>query len=366
MADVAGYQDSNETLGKSNSILAPADIFLAVGYSAAFVVGVTGNVALLLSSALSRKLQTRTSCLIVNLCVSDLLVCAVQPSHVVSLLTRNSRTLPEVLCQLSAALAIISIVSSVITIVLIALNRCVLIIKPKHIYNRVFSSRNLVVMVTMSWLCPIVVLVVPLLTGHGRLGYNALTRLCVCDFTHKNANTFVFLVICLFTIAFGVTFFSYWLIYRHVKWSALKSRSCSMPTEKSCRRHTELVITKNLLCVICCFVLCVTPFMGVFLIIPFLQGPTLHRILSVMPYVSLPLVTDSCLNPFIYGWKHPHFRVVIACVLRRRWRDIPEPSRLLARILTYNTGGRETPKVISVEKGCETSSINLNIETNNM
>ncbi|XP_072180604.1 rhodopsin, GQ-coupled-like [Diadema setosum] len=364
MADVAGYQDSNETLGKSNSSLAPGDICLAVGYSAMFVVGVTGNVVLLLASAFSRKLQTKTSCLIVNLCVSDLLVCAVQPSHAVSFLTRNSRTLPEVLCQLTAALAIISIVSSVITIVLIALNRCVLIIKPKHTYNRVFSSRNLVLMVAMSWLCPILVLVVPLLTGHGRLGYNAFTRLCVCDFTHKNANTFVFLVICLFTIAFGVTFFSYCLLFRHVKRSVLKTRSRSMPTKRSCR--TELAITKNLLCVVCCFVLCLTPFMGVFLAIPFLEGPALHRVLSVMPYVSLPLVTDSCLNPFIYGWKHPHFRVVMACVLRRRWRDIPEPSQLLARILDYNTSDRQTSQVFSAAKSCETQSEIVNIETNNM
>ncbi|XP_072180599.1 somatostatin receptor type 1-like [Diadema setosum] len=346
MADLAGYQDSNETLGKSYSSLTPGDICLAVGYSAVSVVGVTGNVVLLLASALSRKLQTRTSCLIVNLGVSDLLVCAAQPFQIVPIL---DRPLPEVLCQLIAALDILSIGSSVITMMLIAVNRCVLIIKPKHTYNRVFSSRNLVVMLAMSWLYPIVVFVVLHLTGHGRLGYNALTQLCVCDFTHKNTNTFVHLVLGSASIAFGVTFFSYWLIFRHVKRSALKSRSRSMPTKKSCRRHTELVITKNLMCVICCFVLCVTPFMGVFLAIPFLQGPTLHRILSVMPYVSLPLVTDSCLNPFIYGWKHPHFRMVMACVLRRRWRDIQEPSRLLTRILACNTGGREAPQGISVE-----------------
>ncbi|XP_071483084.1 neuropeptides B/W receptor type 2-like [Diadema antillarum] len=361
MASRASYKDSNETLGQSDSRLAPADICLAVGFSAVFVVGVTGNVVLLLASALSRKLQTKTFCLIVNLCVSDLLVSAAQPFQIVPIL---DRPLPEVLCQLTAALDILSVGSSVITMMLIAVNRCVLIIKPKHTYNRVFSSRNLVVMVTMSWLYPIVVLVVPHVTGHGRLGYNALTRVCICDFTHKNANTFLYLVVGSSSIAFGVTFFSYWLIYRHVKRSALKSRSCSMPTEKSGRRHTELVITKNLLYVVCCFVLCVTPFVSVFLCIPFLEGPALYRVLSVMPYVGLPLVFDSCLNPFIYGWKHPHLRVVITCVLQQRWRDIPEPSRLLARILAYNTGGRETPQGISVEKDCESQNKDLTIDTN--
>ncbi|XP_072180598.1 melatonin receptor type 1B-B-like [Diadema setosum] len=360
MASRGSYQDRNETLAEPNSSLAPGDICLAIGFSTVFVVGVTGNVVLLLASALSRKLQTKTSCLIVNLCVSDLLVSAAQPFQIVPIL---DRPLPEVLCQLIAALDILSVGSSVITMMLIAINRCVLIIKPKHTYNRIFSSRNLVVMVTMSWLYPIIVLVVPYLTGHGRLGYNALTRVCICDFTHKNGNTFVYLVVGSSSIPFGVTFFSYWLIYRHVKRSALKSRSCSMPTEKSCRRHTELVITKNLLCVICCFVLCVTPFIGVFLAIPFLKGPALRRVLSVMPYVGLPLVLDSCLNPFIYGWKHPHLRVTIACVLQQRWRDIPEPSRLLARILAYNTGGRETPQGISVEKDCESQNKDLTIDT---
>ncbi|XP_072180607.1 rhodopsin, GQ-coupled-like [Diadema setosum] len=364
MADTAGYQDSNETLAKNTSSLTSGDIFLAVGFSAVVFVGVTGNVVLLLASALSRNLQTKTSHLIVNLSVSDLLVCAVQPFQVVSMLARNSRTLPEVLCQLTAALDIISTGSSVATIMLIALNRCVLIIKPRHTYNRVFSSRNLVVMVTMSWLYPTVVLVLPLLIGHGRIGYNAHTRLCICDFTHKNANTFVYLVVGSSSVAFGVTFFSYWLIFRYVKRSALKSRSRSMPTEKRCRRHTELVITKNLLCVICCFVLCVTPFMGVLLSTLFFKGPSRHRVSSLIAYASLPFIINSCLTPFIYAWKHPHFRVVMACVLRRRWRDIPMPSPLLARILDYNTGGRQTPQGISVEKGCESQSEELTIDTN--
>ncbi|XP_072180595.1 neuropeptides B/W receptor type 2-like [Diadema setosum] len=366
MADVDGYQDSNRSLVKPTSSLTPEYLCLAGAYGTVFIVGVTGNVVLLLASALSRKLQTRTSYLIVSLSVSDLLVCVVQPFQVVSMLARNSPALPKVLCQLTAALDIISIGSSVITMMLIAVNRCVLIIKPRHTYNRIFSSRKLVVMVTISWLYPAAVLVLPQLIGHGRLGYNALTRVCICDFTHKNANTFVYLVICSSSIAFGVTFFSYWLIFRRVKRRALKSKSRSMPTEKSCRRHTELAITKNLLCVVCCFVLCVSPFMGVFLVIPFLQGPALHRVLRVMPHVSLPLVLDSCLNPFIYGWKHPHFRVVMACVLRRRWRDIPGPSRLLARILDYNTGDRQTPLGISVAKSYEAHSEKLTTDINDM
>ncbi|XP_072180596.1 kappa-type opioid receptor-like [Diadema setosum] len=367
LADVTGYQDSNETIAESNPSLAPGDVCFAALYSTAFVLGVTGNAVLLIASALSRKLQTKTSCLIVNLSVSDLVVSALVPFQVVQMLTRNNRRLPEALCQMTAALDIISIGSSVITIMLIAVDRCVLIIKPRHTYNHVFSSRNLVVMVTMSWLCPIVVLVVPLLTGHGRLGYNALTRLCICDFTHKNVNTFVFLTICVYAFTFVVTFTSYWLIFRHVTRSALKSRSCSTPTEKGFRRHTELAITKNLLSVLCCFILCVTPFMGVLLAIPFLEAPTMHRVFRGTARFSIFLLAlDSCLNPFIYGWKHPHVRVVMACVLRRRWRDIPEPSRLLAHILDYNTGDRQTLQVFSAAKGCETQSECVNIETNNM
>ncbi|XP_072180597.1 rhodopsin, GQ-coupled-like [Diadema setosum] len=343
MASRGCYQDRNETLAEPSSSLAPGDICLAVGFSTVFVVGVTGNIMLLVASTLSRKLQTKTSCLVVNLSVSDLLASAVQPFQVVPMLGRNRRALSEALYQLTAAISIISIGSSIVTIMLIAVNRCVLIIKPRHTYNRVFSSRNLVVMVIMSWLYPAAVLVVPQLTGHGRLGYSALTRLCIWDFTQKNAHTFV-----------------------HVKRSALKSKSRSMTTEKRCLKHTELVITKNLVCVVCCFVLCTTPFMAVFLAILFLQGPTLQRVVSLTPYVSLPLVLDSCLNPFIYGWKHPHFRVVMACVLRRRWRDIPEPSRLLARILDYNTGDRQTLQVFSAAKGCETQSESVNIETKNI
>ncbi|XP_072174649.1 neuropeptides B/W receptor type 1-like [Diadema setosum] len=372
MADAVGYQDSGENfvshvnLTKSNnSSLALSDICLAGAYCAVFVLGVTGNTVLLLAIALSRKLQTRTSILIISLSVSDLLVSTVQPFQVNMLLRRINLPLHDVICQLTAALDIISIGSSIITIALIALNRCVLIIKPLQTFNRIFSTRHLVAMVIFSWLYPIIAIIVLQVAGHGFLGYDALTRLCICDFSHKNANTFAYLVSSSSAIALSVSFLCYWLIFRRVKKSATKSRSSTLTAEKRRRSHSENVITKNLLCVVCCFLLCVSPFLAVFLAIPFLEGPALHRVLSVMPYVSLPLVLDSCLNPFIYGWKHPHFRVVMACILRGRWRDIPEPSRLLARFLARNNGGVQTSQANSVATGCEAQSQNATIETNN-
>ncbi|XP_072172335.1 kappa-type opioid receptor-like [Diadema setosum] len=372
MAEAFDYQGSSEifvshvnSVKSNHSSLAPRDICLAGAYCVLFVLGVTGNTVLLLAIALSRKLQTRTSFLIINLSVSDLLVSTLQPIQVSVLLRRINLPLHDVICQLTAALDITAIGSSVITIMLIAFNRCVLIIKPLQTFDRIFSARHLVAMVIFSWLYPTLVFIVPQLAGHGRLGYDARTRLCMCDFSHKNVNTFVHLVNSSSAIALGVLFVCHWLILRRVKQSAAKSRSSSLTTERRYRSHTEHVITKNLLCVVCCFLLCVTPFWGVFLAIPFLEGSALHRALRVTPYVCLPLVLDSCLNPIIYGWKHPHFRVVIACMLRGRWPDIPEPSRLLARFLARNNGGIQTSHSNSVATGCETQSKNVIIETNN-
>ncbi|XP_041457299.1 melatonin receptor type 1B-like [Lytechinus variegatus] len=317
--------------------------FLSAVMTVMFVAGTTGNVMVLLAVALSRKLQTSTNTFVVSLSVTDLLASLVQPLQVAGMLGKDGWPLPEIVCKIVAGVAITCVSCSVITISMIGVNRFVLITRSKEAYQRAFSTKFLAAMIIFSWMYPIVTLVLPQVSGkHGRLGYDPSTRLCIWDFAHPSAKIYVVLAAVMSLTTFNLTLFSYLLIFRHVRNSALITRSKSsvisrrpsaVVSRKRYRKQIELVITRNLLYVICGFFCCVIPYTGLFLALPFLEGTWLRLGLHISSYAAVLLVLDSCLNPVIYAWKHPHFKVVFGCMVRCRWQDIPEPSKYLARIL---------------------------------
>ncbi|XP_071498251.1 probable G-protein coupled receptor No18 [Diadema antillarum] len=90
------------------------------------------------------------------------------------------------------------------------------------------------------------------------------------------------------------------------------------------RYNQQLKITLNLFIVVCAYTICVLP-LGVAVMIP-PSDP-------VIPWLTVLLLCNSCLNPIIYALKHPTFSKVFLCLLRCRYADIPEPSAFLrARI----------------------------------
>ncbi|XP_041457284.1 melatonin receptor type 1B-like [Lytechinus variegatus] len=317
--------------------------FLSVVMTVMFVAGTSGNVMVLLAVALSRKLQTSTNTFVVSLSVTDLLASLIQPLQVAGMLGKDGWPLPDIVCKIVAGVAITCVSCSVITISMIGVNRFVLITRSKEAYQRAFSTKFLAAMIIFSWMYPIVTLVLPQVSGkHGRLGYDPSTRLCIWDFAHPSAKIYVVLAAVMSLTTFNLTLFSYLLIFRHVRNSALITRSKSsvisrrpsaVVSRKRYRKQIELVITRNLLYVICGFFCCVIPYTGLFLALPFLEGTWLRLGLHISSYAAVLLVLDSCLNPVIYAWKHPHFKVVFGCMVRCRWQDIPEPSKYLARIL---------------------------------
>ena len=137
---------------------------------------------------------------------------------------------------------------------------------------------------------------------------------------------------------------SYGLIHRYVTKHMLtpepSNDTISLPTtqrRKLQRRRDELTITKNLMCVMCGYFLCVSLYISLFMVLPFLGGQALKTGLHVSSYGAVLAVMDSCLNPLIYAFRHPHMRTVFVCMLQSRFQDIPEPSRYLTPFLRRDT-----------------------------
>ena len=98
-----------------------------------------------------------------------------------------------------------------------------------------------------------------------------------------------------------------------------RNRNRRVSSIEQITRRTNNTITKNMFLVFVAFLICFVPTVLTQLIDePFVK----HGV----PYAIAFLLINACVNPVIYGVKHPYFNNVFKCLLICRWRDIPEQS----------------------------------------
>ena len=117
-----GYDDYalNEALG----------IILGICLLLMAIIGIVGNVMVILAVMFSRQLQTPMNVFVVNLSVADLLASMTFPAQAFSLL--GWVELSTVMCVLTTLVNITSLGCSLITVTLIAVNRYVIITKMRE------------------------------------------------------------------------------------------------------------------------------------------------------------------------------------------------------------------------------------------
>ncbi|XP_072180590.1 melanopsin-like [Diadema setosum] len=313
------------------------------------VVGIVENLVIFLAFAMSRKLQTATNIFLINLGISQTLVCLVWIFDAAVYLDGKNWIRSNESCQVLYALNHNGTFCIALTIMVVALNRYVLITKGKETYYSVFSRRNVGCMVTFSWLLPTVTVVIPQVSGSDHaVEYDMSTQRCVYNFDHHKGKVLALLSATFATITFlAATLCSYCKIFRHVRQSTRSLESSSSNNQTRRQGNMELKITKTLFYLICFYyILCVGPAMAVGLAFLVNHGddknpedtPALHIV--ILFCIEL-VVLNSCVNPVIYGWKHPHLRIVLGCILRRRLREIPQPSGWLSRLLGRDHGATQ-------------------------
>ncbi|XP_038051430.1 G-protein coupled receptor moody-like [Patiria miniata] len=358
-----------QNLTMASTIEAPSElhsygvlVFVACVWIIVAVLGITGNTMVILAAILSKHVRTTTNVLVVNLSVADLWTCLSLPWSSVALLSNGTWPLTSrIPCQIAAFMWHTGLGASLYNLAFIALNRLVKITCPLATYNCIFSPRKMVFIVALPWLIPIFVVTFPLTIGVGRLGLDLRDDTCTDDDLHPRADDYnLAQTIGFYPIPMTTVIVSYVIIYVHVRrhftkqLSQTKSKdtasdavdpsdgmaSMSMSTsaevieerdehqgEERMRRisHQQLKITKNLFGVFCAFTLCISPY---FISLFFANSDVFAL------FGATILVFNSCVNPIIYGAKHPQFKKVLRPMLLCRWKKIPQPSKTLKAILS--------------------------------
>ncbi|XP_030830893.1 G-protein coupled receptor moody-like [Strongylocentrotus purpuratus] len=340
------------------------------------VLGFCGNSLVVLSVILYPKLRTITNVYITSLACSDILLSSTIPWIIVGLVSTRGWPLPNETCILVAVLRFTCSGSSVWHLVAIGFNRMFLITTSNATYTKIYSRVNTGIILFFTWLIPFSVIILPYAIGATDLGYDNGPHLCSDledrpDGTENLIHTYLagtfltavplFIVLCV-----------YLRIYIHIKLHVRKQNAWSSEqqqqqkdtavatvsstvqgagssdkesgnnkesgggsnadgtegqgnsaNEKNTRNPTaaakkppakkgndlETRITKNTFYVVIGFIVCIVPY-GFNVLTKI--GP------DGTPLGQAFLLFNICMNPIIYGTKHPHFRAAIRNIFTGR------------------------------------------------
>ena len=345
-------------------------VIVATIYLSIFICGIVGNSMVICAVILSRKLREPTNCLITNLAASDLLTCTMLIWNVVALLSKSGWPIGGWVCTMAGTIIYSSSGTSLFNLAVIAVNRLIRIIKP-NIFNKIYTYRNVAIMITFTWIIPLPFILIPPLIGIGKIGYDPEDFTCSDMELHPRSDTFNYFQSAIVPIPLFTIIFCYgWIllhIRRHFKIQRVRqslvhlnrkpssfrlndseskppdSPSSKLTFSQSIARqlnnqynspqngkidNQQLAVTMNLFYVVVAFLVCSLPYFFALLFASSMN--TDHFML----YAGAILLASSAINPAIYAWKHPHFKVALKAMILCRYHEIPQPSSTAKRVIT--------------------------------
>ncbi|XP_038045070.1 melanopsin-like [Patiria miniata] len=304
-------------------------ILSGVGFVATFI-GLLGNLAVIYAILTVKKLQTKTNVFVLNLALADVLTGIQGPLQAVTVLS-DELVIPSWMCNFAAFCFLTCIGCSINTLALIAVNRLVGITTTAK-YHNLYTHFKLFLMIFVSWGVPVATATIPLFTSYAKYGFNPIYKSCSWSSNKSDIFTYAKLICVLyFPLQFTILFVSYLKIYLYVTRTTQsmlrldndgESEGAGQQTLQRQLWKRQVTVTKNLFTVVCVFVLCLCPFFATL-------GLPSNVAKNLLSYASLILMSNSAVNPIIYGTKHPDFRTAFAHMLRcRRMKYTPQTALL--------------------------------------
>ena len=205
---------SNETFPyteDNSEILRPV---LLIGMSLTLVIGIPGNCLIFWTFVVVKRFRTHHNMFVASLAATDTVLIGYLLPQSMAFITEQSLTISSGLCKANALVAHICFTSGVQTVMHIAINRFVKICCSTVLYSKVYSSRNMALILFTCWIMGFVFWL-PLLWVDDSLIYDASLHICVYDRYNNRGYSFIYLVICL-AVPTAITTGCYVKILAHV------------------------------------------------------------------------------------------------------------------------------------------------------
>jgi len=321
------------------------NLVLLIWYSVILSVGLAGNILTIIAILVCKKHRKTQNVYICSLAFADLIVCINAAPYTVWMLVQHNQKdhhlLFSFMCQSTGWLTTAMLCNTLYNLAGIAINRYICIIKPSHIYMRLYTRRRVGLSVFLIWLLSGLV-VMPGMLGFGSFGYNDHFGSCLVTddpLTYLMAMT-ILLIFCTLPCLSSI-FFSYARILIHFRQVSHRARcrnttiahigstndssdltqvSNLKPNPASSRGHREMAVIANLCVVFGVFLIFWMPLLSIYIF-------DYRRLAPVWVYrVFFAFATsNSCVNVFIYAGMNPAFRQTYIFILTLKWREINKP-----------------------------------------
>ncbi|CAH0763478.1 unnamed protein product [Diatraea saccharalis] len=298
-----GIQDPNvllEKFSQNRKVDDPTRALLLTFYGILVVIGAVGNALVVISVVRKPVMRTARNMFIVNLAVSDALVCCVgTPLTLMELLTKHW-PLPDwpSLCKACGAIQAISIFVSTISITAIALDRYQLIVYPTR---PGLQTMGALISMFFIWLTAFT-LASPLymfrnLKTHklGLIGMDSLS-FCIEDWPIKNGRAIysVFSLIFQYLVPVLVVVMAHVQIHRRLRG----------------RRRTTKKTPAILIAIAATYVISWLPLNVFNLVADFSPEPFMDEKTMTITYAVCHMfgMSSAVSNPLLYGWLNDNFR----------------------------------------------------------
>ncbi|KFM79790.1 G-protein coupled receptor moody, partial [Stegodyphus mimosarum] len=186
--------------------------FGIVSYISFAIFGVIGNLISIIALSKSKRLRNATTAFVINLCVSDLLLCSFSlPFSSVTFIERGWNY-GDTLCTLLPMVRYSNGAVSIFSVVSITLNRYVLVAHPRQ-YSKLYKPRYIALMIITIWITSIIFLIPPLFEAWGKYDYDPTVGTCsIIKVNGKSPKTFLYL------FAFGLMSVVFILCYIRIFW----------------------------------------------------------------------------------------------------------------------------------------------------
>ncbi|CAL1536019.1 unnamed protein product, partial [Lymnaea stagnalis] len=297
-----------------------------------FLVGVIGNVMVLLVMVRMRVMRTRVNYFFASLSAADLLVLIVcQPSAMLEFYTREQWLLGHFMCKLIPFLEHWSLHASVLTLLLIGFDRYFLICRPQSRPSPTYTWLPLLPVWILSCFSAIPFIFLTRFDIENRVdGTHA--EACVTEANKLHSRIFV-------AVIFGLTFVLPLVLLIFIYTSVIRALRRLGGGESLCMKgiankenpeygihpstaRSRRQVTRMMVAIVVLFFVCLMPFKILTMWLTFDPGQNLTD-LGYEPYYNLlsisRLVTyiNSAGNPVIYAWMSPRFRRAFSLSLPR-------------------------------------------------
>lgn len=315
---------------------------LKIWFSVILFAGVLGNALTIIAILVCKRHRRTHNAYICSLAFADLIVCITVVPYSIWLLEKGSESYDHILCKPIALLAVAMLCCTLYNLAGIAINRYVCILRPQHVYMKLYTKNRVTISIISIWLLAGLI-VTPGLLGFGFYGYNDLFGSCVIMYDHITylmVQTILHLL-CVFPSIF-IIFFSYISIIVHFRRVTQRATEVPIPpavssmTEenssegskkevvaptpsesKPIRSAQQHRIIANLCVVFGVFLGCWMPMVSIYVIDYHAKAPVwLYRIFFILA------TSNSCVNIFIYAGMNRAFRKTYVLILTGKWRQI--------------------------------------------